>query len=310
MDKLGNTSTRVLLTGSNGFLGQKCTDFILEKTNFTLCCTSQSPNRNPNDTGYRFVQLDLLDNEGLVDLMEEFQPTHILHTAAMTAVEACEQDPILCQKLNVDVVKLLTEVAVIKNIHLTFLSTDFVFDGKNGPYKEIDETNSCNAYGASKIAAEQIILASSAKAAILRTILVYGVIADKKRSNLVLWAKSKLGAKEAIKVVNDQWRMPTWVDDLADACILCIEKSATGIFHISSEKMYSVLEAVQEIADYWGYDKSLISPISAAEIGQSENRPQKTGFILDKAKKELGYQPTSFRDSLPLIDQQIKFYMK
>lgn len=309
MDQL-SSNIRVLITGSNGFLGQKLTDLILKETDYSLCCTSHSENRNPNNQGYQFVQLDLLDSEGLIQLLGSFNPTHIVHTAAMTSVEACEQDPETCNKLNVEVVKLLSEQCKAKDIHLTFLSTDFVFDGKNGPYDELAETNPCNAYGQSKLDAEQAVLHSGCRAAILRTILVYGIIADRNRSNLVLWAKSKLEAQEAIKVVSDQWRMPTWVDDLANACLRCIERNAEGIYHISSDKMFSVLEAVEELADYWSFDRSLISPIQAAEIGQAENRPQKTGFILDKAIRELGYKPTPFRESLTYIDQQYTFFRK
>lgn len=308
MDKLGSSNTRVLLTGSNGLLGQKLTDFIIQKTNYLLCCTSQGVNRNPNDAGYDFVQLDLLDKDGLKALIQEFQPSHIIHCAAMTSVEACEQEAEKCQQLNVDLVGDLANWAREFDYHLTFLSTDFVFDGKNGPYKEGDPVKACNAYGQSKIEAEALILGSGCRAAILRTILVYGVIADKNRSNLVLWAKQKLEKGEKINVVDDQWRMPTWVDDLAMTCILSVEKNAKGIFHISSEQQYSIIEAVYEIADFWGLDKSLISPVHAADIGQAENRPQRTGFYLDKAKTELGYVPTSFKESLNYIDQQIKYY--
>jgi len=310
MDKLMNQKNRVLLTGSNGFLGQKFTDLVLQRKNIELCCTSNSENRNPNNIGYEFIKLDLLDFEGLERLIHRFQPTHIVHTAAMTSVEACEQDPDYCQELNVHVVSKIAALCKQEDIHLTFLSTDFVFDGENGPYDELSATNPRNAYGQSKLDAEQAVIESGCRATILRTILVYGIIADKNRSNLVLWAKSKLENKEAIKVVSDQWRMPTWVDDLAMACLLSIEKNAEGIYHISSDKMYTILEAVEELADYWNFDKSLISAISAAEIGQAENRPRKTGFILDKAKKDLGFTPTPFKTTLAAIEQQFKYFRK
>lgn len=308
MDKLNKPSVKVLLTGSNGFLGQKLTDMLLADGSYELCCTSHSENRNPNNQGYSFVQLDLLDTASLLQLIDSFQPTHIIHTAALTSVEVCEAEPEKCQKLNVEVVETLAQISKAKNIHLTFLSTDFVFDGKNGPYDELSDCNPCNAYGASKLQAEQVVLDSGCRAAILRTILVYGIIADKNRSNLVLWAKSKLEAQESINVVADQWRMPTWVDDLAKACILCIEKNAEGVFHISGGEMFTILEAVEAVADFWNFDKSLIKPIQAADIGQADNRPRKTGFILDKAKQVLGYEPTSFKESLQHIDQQFTYF--
>ncbi len=310
MDKLDSQVIRVLLTGSNGFLGQKLTDFIISETSYSLCCTSHSENRNPNSTGYEFEKINLLDSERLEALIDRFEPTHIVHTAALTSVEACEQDPDYCKSLNVDVSRNIANICKKKNIHLTFLSTDFVFDGKQGPYDELAETKPCNAYGQSKLDAEQAIIKTGCRAAILRTILVYGIIADENRSNLVLWAKGKLEAQESIKVVADQWRMPTWVDDLAEACLLCIEKNAEGIYHISGDKMYTIKEAVEELADFWNFDKNLIYPILAEEIGQAENRPQKTGFILDKAIRQLGYKPTPFRESLVYIDQQFNFFRK
>src|SRR5690606_39004587 len=111
---------------------------------------------------------------------------------------------------------------------------DFVFNGKQStPYQENDRVSPCNLYGQSKIEAEHAVKQSGCRAAILRTILVYGVIADRSRSNLILWAKSKLELGEAIRVVSDQWRMPTWVDDLAKITLKVLEKQAEGLFHIS-----------------------------------------------------------------------------
>jgi len=296
---------RILITGSNGFLGQKLTDLMVLSGAYELCCTSQSANKNPNQKGYRFEQINLLDFDKIAALIEDFKPSHIIHTAAITSVEVCEQQADLCQQINVDAVDFIASICKKNQIHFTFLSTDFVFDGKNGPYDELAKPQPCNAYGQSKWAAEQKIQAHAGSYAILRTILVYGIIADQNRSNLVLWAKNKLSQGEAIQVVDDQWRMPTWVDDLAKACILAVEKNAEGIFHIAGEQMFSILEAVYEVADFWQLDKSLISSIHAKELGQAENRPQKTGFILTKAKQELGFIPTGFRASLSYIQEQM-----
>ena len=305
MDQLMNSSKRILITGSNGFLGQKLTDLLVSENKYSILAVSKSVNRNPKTDGYSFRQLDITIEEDLASLIADFNPTHIVHTAAMTSVEACEEHAEACQKLNVDSVAFLAERCKAAGIHLTFISTDFVFDGKAGPYSEQDPANPVNAYGHSKLAAEDAITKSGCEAAILRTILVYGVIADKKRSNLVLWAKNKLENKEEINVVNDQWRMPTWVDDLAAAALLSVEKKAQGIYHISGDSMYSILEVIMEVAEYWNLDKTLVRPISAATIGQAENRPQTTGFILEKAQQQLGYVPTSLLQSLEEINKQL-----
>lgn len=300
---------RVLLTGSNGFLGQKFCEKATEYAEIkTVLGISKSSNRNPYLNDKTFQQLDLLDFESLKQVIKDFKPTHLLHTAAITSVEVCEQQPDLAQQVNVELPTQLAQICKEEDIHYTFLSTDFVFDGQNGPYKESDAVKATNEYGQSKIDAEQAIQAINTEAAILRTILVYGAIPDRNRSNLVLWAKKQLENNMLINVVSDQWRMPTWVDDLADACYLAMLKKAKGIFHISGNEMMSIVEAVEIIADTWNLDKSLITQISAKNIGQDKNRPQKTGFVLDKANKLLGYIPTSFVVSLHRIEHQLKEY--
>ncbi|WP_270088289.1 SDR family oxidoreductase [Sphingobacterium sp. SYP-B4668] len=303
-------NTTVLITGANGFLGQKLVDLISRDRRYKVIATSKGVNRNPNQENYKFKQLDILNQKEVEHLLTEIQPDVIIHTAALTNVESCEQQPELCQRMNVDSVTQLGTYAYKHGTYIIHLSTDFVFDGANGPYNEEAETNPLSAYGISKLASEQALLATDCNCAILRTILVYGIIADPLRSNLVLWAKEKLSAGESIKVVNDQYRMPTFVDDLAEACLLAIEKRATGLFHISGKEMMSIVQAVYAVADFWNLDKSLIQEISAADIGQADNRPKKTGFDLTKAEISLGFVPSAFLDSLKQIDKQFKKFRR
>lgn len=297
---------RILITGSNGFLGQKIIEKIANRPDLNLLGISKTKNRNPFLPEGDFRQIDITDFKSLTDELEIFKPTHIIHTAAITSVEACEADKEKSKLVNVTTTEKIASYCKTSGCHLTFLSTDFVFDGIEGLYKEEDATAPCNAYGHSKVEAEQRVIQSGCKFAVLRTILVYGVIADKNRSNLILWAKNKLSNSEQISVVNDQWRMPTWVDDLADACILAFEKDAQGIFHISSDQLYSILEIVHEAADFWKLDKTLITPVSAESIGQASNRPRKTGFILAKAKNELAFEPTPLIRTLEIMDEQLE----
>lgn len=297
-------TNKVLITGSNGFLGQKLIDLLSKNLNYDVFAISMNKNDNPNIENYNFQQLDLMNSEHLGNYLSEVKPDYIIHTAAITSVEECEAEKTRSEKMNVEVVKQLADYCKQANSFLVQLSTDFVFDGQNGPYKEDDLTNPLSEYGKSKLRSEQVIHNAGCEYAILRTILVYGINANPNRSNLVLWAKEKLSKNEPIKVVKDQWRMPTFVDDLAEACLLAIEKRATGVFHISGEEMFTIAEAVYQIADFWNFDKSLISEITAASLGQSENRPQKTGFVLTKAKSILGFQPTPFKASLEIIEKQ------
>jgi dTDP-4-dehydrorhamnose reductase len=251
------------------------------------------------------VSLDISDKTQLENTIEVHSPQVIINTAAITNVDICHTDR-ECRKINVDSVQHLVDVCERQNIHLIHLSTDFVFDGLNGPYSEEDEPNPVSIYGESKLAAEQIILNSNCKWSILRTILVYGVTSNMSRSNIVLWAKSALERGEPINVVTDQWRMPTLVDDLAEACLLTAEKGATDIFHVSGSDMMTIYDLVVQVADFWSLNKSLIRPISSASLNQEAKRPLKTGFRLEKAEKVLGFKPRSFSQGLQVVKSRLE----
>lgn len=298
--------TRVLITGSNGFLGQRLVDLLVEDGSYEVFATSKNANKNPDTRGYLYLSADLGLPEEVDQLLHKVKPQYIINAAALTSVEACESTSEACYALNTRLVELLADYAKKTDAYIVQLSTDFVFDGLNGPYKENAAVRPLNEYGKSKLAAETILQQTNVRHSILRTILVYGVPKSKERSNILLWAKKMLSNKQPIKTVNDQWRSPTFVDDLAIACKLAIDLQPQGIFHISGNELLSISEFVYAIADFWGLDKSLIIEISAKDIGHDTNRPQKTGFILDKARQQMGYQPTAIKDSFAIIEKQLQ----
>lgn len=297
---------KILVTGSNGLLGQKITDLALSDRTIELIATSRGENRHPIKAGYLYIDVDILDANRLRDIVAKYQPDTIINTAAMTNVDACEHDPEGCRKLNVDAVAELVALSEEFRIHFIHLSTDFIFDGEDGPYAEDDQPQPLSLYGQSKLDAEHIIQQSNCKWAILRTILVYGVVADMSRSNIVLWAKGALEKGQPLNVVNDQWRMPTLAEDLAAACLLTATKEAEGIFHISGKDPFAIHELVEAVADYWQLDKSLVKQVNSSTLSQAAPRPKRTGFILDKARAILGYEPHSFTEGLALVDSQLK----
>ena len=200
--------------------------------------------------------------------------------------------------LNVTVVKWLSEISEDINAHLIHLSTDFIFDGIKGNYKETDTPNPLSYYGLSKLKSEEILINSKIDYTILRTILVFGKVYDMSRSNIVLWVKSMLEKGKEITIVDDQFRTPTYVEDLALACKISMDKKAIGIFNISSNELLSVYEIAQQIADAFHLDKSLIKPISTSTLNQTAPRPAKTGFDLSKTNKVLEFYPKSFKEDL------------
>ncbi len=297
---------KILVTGSNGLLGQKLTEQLVTEDDTELIATSRGADRYPRPGGYIYEELDICDADAVEHVIRRHRPDVVINTAAMTNVDACERDPEGCRRLNVDAVQTLAGLCTTDGIHFIHLSTDFIFDGKNGPYKEDDVPNPLSLYGESKLDAEQVTRAAGGKWTILRTILVYGVVSDMSRSNIVLWAKGALEKGQPLSVVDDQWRMPTLAEDLAAACISAAQKGAEGIFHISGKDMFSIYELVEAVADFWKLDTSGMKRVSSATLSQDAPRPARTGFILDKAYDELDYRPHSFREGLGLVDRQLK----
>ncbi|WP_397445907.1 SDR family oxidoreductase [Polaribacter sp. R77954] len=289
---------KVIITGSNGLLGQSLLALLLKEVEkYQVFGFSRGENRSGRDD-FNYVSIDLTQEENLKKTIREIQPHFIINTAAMTLVDDCEIDKNACDLLNVDVVKWLAEISEELGVHVIHLSTDFIFDGEKGYYKETDNPNPLSYYGLSKVKSEKVLLDSNVKYTILRTILVYGKVFSMSRNNIVLWVKSMLEQGKEITIVNDQYRMPTYVNDLALACKITMDKKATGVFHISSKELLSVFEITQQVAEVFGLDKSLIKPISSTTLNQTAKRPPKTGFDLSKTNKELDFYPKSFKEDL------------
>lgn len=296
----------ILVTGSNGLLGQKITEKVIKEGSVNLIATSKGENRYPVKQGYRYVEMDILNAEEVKAVVSKYKPDAIIHTAAMTNVDTCEEQKELAFELNVTAVLTLIGVCEQYDIQLVHLSTDFIFDGEDGPYDEEAAPNPLSYYGETKLLAEEAIKRSTCKWAILRTIIVYGIVSDMSRSNIVLWAKGALEKGNPLNIVNDQWRMPTLAEDLADCCLLAVEHDAQGVYNASGKDMMSISELVVKVADFWGLDKSLINEVSAATLNQTAKRPVKTGFILDKTMADLNYQPHSFEEGLAVLDEQLR----
>ncbi len=293
---------KILITGANGLLGQKLVGLFNERS-IEYLATGRGPNRNSAAQFYE--EMDLVDKTQVQTVMEDYAPEVVIHAAAMTQVDQCEQEQSLCWQLNVEVVQNLAEICGTRSIHLIHLSTDFIFDGEQGPYAEEDVPNPVNYYGQSKLAAEQILLESGGSYAIVRTILVYGITANMSRSNIILWVKRSLEAGKEIQVVDDQFRTPTLAEDLAMGCLLVAQRKAQGIFHISGKDLLTPYDMAQMTAEYFQLNKKLIKRTNSKKFTQPAKRPLKTGFILKKAQTELGYQPHSFAKGLAKVASQL-----
>lgn len=293
---------RILITGSNGLLGQKIVAQFEEEGKDYLA-TSLGPNRNPDCPAEKYRPLDITSFNEVNDMLKVEGIDAIINTAAMTNVDACEEDLDKCRKINVKGVENLYQACEEHNVFLVHVSTDFVFDGENGPYKEADQRNPLSVYATSKRDSEDVLMDGDYENwAILRTIIVFGQGNNLSRSNIVLWAKEALKEGKVLTIVDDQFRAPTWAADLAWACIKAAEMKAKGVFHISGPETFSIFELVCRIADYHGFDKSVVSPISSSTLNQKAKRPPRTGFDISKAREVLGYNPLTFEESLKQLE--------
>ncbi len=305
---------KIVITGSNGLLGQKLLYLLKNRKEVEIFALARGENRLPADKGYTYEAVDIGEEKEVEQVMAKIQPDVIINTAAMTNVDICESKREECWKANVDAVKYLTKAAEKYNSHLIHVSTDFIFDGnpnaKRERYLEDDFPNPVNYYGDSKLAAESIVKKSNCKWAIARTSLVYGIGVNMSRTNIVLWAKGELEKGKQINVVDDQFRSPTLVEDLAQACVLIADKQADGVFHISGRNYMSIYDMALQIAEFYNFDPSLVKSVNTGALKQAAVRPPKTGFIIDKACSVLGYHPHSFEEGIMILDHQMKIMPK
>lgn len=295
---------KVLVTGCGGLLGQKLVKLLHSDGNLQVIATARArPTTLP--AGISFHALDITNPDQVNDVITKTKPDVLINTAAATNVDWCEQNVDACFLANTTAVHYLVQSCEKNNVHLVQLSTDFIFNGSKELLTETDLPYPVNHYGQSKLEAERLIQASALSWCIVRTVLVYGVVADLSRLNIVLWVKKSLEEGKPINVVNDQLRTPTLAEDLAMGCYLAIKKRVNGIYHISGGELMTPYDMASKTADFFGLDRSLITATNSLTFRQPARRPLKTGFTIEKAKRELGYLPHSFTEGLTIVASQL-----
>jgi len=296
---------KVLVTGANGLLGQKLCELLNQDGSIQLIATAKEALKF--DAGK--AKSDLLDITNAwqaEEIFSKYQPNFVIHTAAMTNVDDCETAKEKCWEINVTATRHLLKAAAKYKVHFVFLSTDFIFNGTQPLLDETAEAAPVNYYGESKLAAENLVKEYTGPWTIARTVLVYGYNKNLSRSNIVLWVKESLEAKKSIKVVNDQLRTPTLVEDLALGCYLIIKNKATGVYHISGEQVLTPYEMAMKVAAFFNLDATLIAESNSNDFRQVAKRPMKTGFNINKAKHHLQYNPRSFEEALGVLSTQMQ----
>jgi dTDP-4-dehydrorhamnose reductase len=290
---------KVLITGANGLLGQFLVKLLLRE-GYPVLAVGKGPSRLPFKELEKLTYYDIdITNDFLLDgILKKETPHTVIHAAAITQVDDCQLNQQDCETVNVRATAQLLLSAESFSKHFIYISTDFVFDGEKGDYKESDDMNPVSWYGFTKMQAEGIVETSDIPFTIVRTCLVYGNSFSGTRGNIISWVKKSLEEGKQIKVVNDQCRTPTYVEDLAKGILLIVQKGATGVYHISGKDKLTPYDMALQTAAFCKLDASLIEKADAASFSQPARRPPKTGFDISKARKELGFEPISFAEGL------------
>ncbi len=287
----------ILVTGANGFLGYYLVQQLLQK-GYSVIATGKGPNRLPyQDKNFHYYSLDFTSKEDVATVFALKKPGIVVHLGAISKPDECEQNREAAFLSNVTGTVNLLQAAETCKAHFIFLSTDFVFSGEKGFYKEEDERGPVNYYGETKLLAEDKVKAYPFTWSIVRTVLVYGKTFS-GRENIVTNTAKALQQGKPLKIFNDQVRTPTYVEDLAAGIVALMEKTATGIYHLSGEDVRTPYDVAVETAEFLALDSSLITAVKEDEFSQPARRPAKTGFDTTKAKRELGFQALSFKEGL------------
>ncbi len=295
---------RILICGANGLLGQRLALMLSSQTEYEVLHTSHHRSFVFDNRLLDYTQLDITRKSDVKSLVSSFHPDVIMNAAAATNVDWCETHREEAWKVNVVGVEHLIEAARKVGARLIHVSTDYVFDGKSGPYKEDDRPNPLSYYGKSKLAAENALRISDIPYAIVRTIVVYGAGINVKE-NFPLWVFNSLRAGKRIRCVEDQISNPTSVNDLAFAVLKIFELNKTGIYHVCGSERLSRYEFARRVAEVFELDPELIERARTSDLQQIAPRPMVTGFITLKAESELHLKPMDTRQGLTLMKREL-----
>lgn len=303
MPKLKIVKNKVLVTGANGLLGQRLVAEL--HGDFEVYGIGRGSHAVAHYPHYTYSVCDITRRSDVVALVKKLEPHYIVNAAAYTNVDGCEDEKETCWKVNVNGVENLAQSA--RKVHATLIqvSSDYIFDGANGPYDEESKPKPLGYYGRAKLASENAVIAAGIEHAIVRTMVLYGA-GEQVRPNFATWLIDKLSQGEHVNIVDDQYGHPTLVDDLARAIKKLIELNKRGIYHVVGSECLSRYDFALKLADVFDLDSNLISRIKTEELQQKAPRPLNSQFNIDKAKQELGIEMSDAETGLNILKRQLQ----
>jgi len=289
----------ILVTGANGFLGQHLTKH-LTNLQYTTIAAGRGLRRIPSKIPVTYHSIELTDEAAVNGIINSTQPNIIIHTAANSKPDDCEKDKEGCLQNNVEATRYLLQAFKQlnpSNALFIYLSTDFIF-GENGPHNENDITGPLNFYGESKLMAEQLVTNGGVPYAIVRPVFIYGEVWDGLRPSFLHWVRNNLQQNKPIKVVSDQLRTPTFVDDICNGIAAIIAQHKTGVFHLAGKDILSPYDMAVTTAEVLGFDTPLIENVTSETFPEPVRRAKRSGLNIARAQAELGYEPVSFTEGV------------
>jgi dTDP-4-dehydrorhamnose reductase len=284
---------RVLITGASGRVGRALLASLPEGTEAEVLLEP-----SVGEIGYPSYHADITDRKGTVMAVTCASPDVLVHLAAMTDVDGCERNPETALRVNRDGTGHLAEACAACDAAMVYISTDYVFDGKSGPYAETDQPNPVSAYGRSKLGGEQAATERTGKLSIIRISVPFGPRVEGVGNNFVSYLDEKLAAGEDVRVVTDQFTTPSWLDELAEFIWTVIRKGERGIVHYGTSDRLSRYEMALGLCRVRGYDTKRVTPIATADLKLPAPRPLESGFITGRAAAILGRPPVRYEEAI------------
>jgi dTDP-4-dehydrorhamnose reductase len=291
---------RLLITGASGLYGSKLAKMALEKGFEVYSTDIQQLSVYGN-----FLKVDISDKQQVEDGFSKAKPDFVVHAATLTDVDKCETNKELAWKINVEGTKNILEASKKQGAFLIYISTDYVFSGDKGNYKETDKPDPINYYGLTKLKAEELVQNTLDAYCIARPSVIYGSTPAAGKVNFVLWVIEKLRAGERIKIVDDQWNTPTLNTSLSEMTLDVIDQRLTGIFHLCGATRVDRLSFAKEIAEAFNLDESLIDPVKSSDFTWPAKRPMDSSLDTSKASQQLKAKPLSLDAALERLKSEL-----
>ncbi len=277
---------KLLITGASGLYGSKLAELAVNNQHQVHAVHSQHP-----ATFGIPVQLDITDKVGVEAELQRVSPDVVVHAASMTDVDKCELNRELAWKINVEGTHNVVDAAKAVGTFLLYISTDYVFDGERGCYKETDQPSPISHYAYTKLKAEEYVKANLDEYCIARPSVIYGAAPATGKVNFALWLLNKLQNKEQVKVFVDQWNSPTLNTSLAEMTLEVLERRLKGVYHLSGASRISRYDFAMALAKTLGLDQSLILPTHMKDLSFPAKRPKDSSLNTSKAEQTLKTKP-------------------